>query len=85
MSSEPPGVVILGATSAIARAIAHEYALRGWSVILAARDTEENDANARDLHTRYQTEVHSYAWDAADMEGHGAFAAKCIETLGRCA
>lgn len=77
-----PGVVILGSTSAIARAIAIEYARRGHALVLAARDADENEAIAADLRVRYNVPARALSWDAADYATHGPFVAKCAELLG---
>ena len=76
------GIVILGATSAIARAVAVEYARRGHPLVLAARDAEENEAIAADLRVRHSVPAHALAWDAADYDAHGAFVDKCNQLLG---
>ena len=76
------GVVVIGATSAIARAGAQEFAAGGCAVIVAARDQDENEAIAADLRVRYGVEGHAFAWDAEAFDTHGAFVARCIETLG---
>lgn len=77
-----PGIVILGTTSAVARAIAHEYAGLGYDLVVAARDAEENDAIASDLRIRHPIEVHALQWDAADFNAHEDFLAACVERLG---
>ena len=51
------GVVVLGATSAIARAVANEFAYRGYNLVLAARDQEENEIIAADLRVRWGASV----------------------------
>ncbi|MEK7793184.1 MAG: SDR family oxidoreductase [Candidatus Hydrogenedentota bacterium] len=76
------GIVILGATSAIARAIAIEYARRGHALVLAARDVVENEAIAADLRVRYDVPAHALTWDAVDYDAHVPFVGKCAELLG---
>ncbi len=76
------GVVVIGATSAIARAVALQFAARGCAVITAARDQAENESIAADLRVRYGVESHAFAWDAEDFDSHEAFVNRCIETLG---
>lgn len=75
-------VVILGATSGIARAVAVEYARRDRDLLLAARDFEECEAVARDLAVRYGVRAEAMVWDAADFDGHADFFAKCLERAG---
>lgn len=80
--SDTHGIVILGASSVVARAIAIEYALKGYSLILAAPDDEENEAIASDLRIRYGCHVQAIHWDAMDTGTHEAFIATCQDTLG---
>lgn len=64
------GVLILGATSAIARAAAAAFAARGCSLYLAARDTDELARTASDLAIRYGVDVAFGPFDADDLPGH---------------
>lgn len=66
-------VLILGATSAIARATAAAFAARGGALYLASRDADELQRIAADLHLRYGVEVHHGLFDAAATETHEAF------------
>ena len=69
MSPSPtPAIVILGATSSIARALAACYAQRGHTLILAARDQDENEAIACDIFLRHQVEVHALHWDVQEFD-----------------
>ena len=76
------GVVILGTTSAIARAIARDYAKNGWDLVLGARDEEENELLAQDLRVRYCGAVQAAVYDAERFEDHEAFVNGCFEALG---
>lgn len=76
------GVVILGATSAIARAAAIELGRRGYEIILASRDTEENEALAADVHVRTGTRVIALPFEAEDTATHAAFVDACRDRLG---
>lgn len=78
----PRGIVVLGATSPIARAAAEAFARGGWGVLLAARDREENETIAADLRIRGGGEVQAIEFDALDFDGHGAFVEQCSERLG---
>jgi decaprenylphospho-beta-D-erythro-pentofuranosid-2-ulose 2-reductase len=71
------GIVILGATSAIARAAAIELGLRGYDLILASRDIEENQALASDVQVRTGANVAAFPFEAEDMPSHEAFFARC--------
>ncbi len=66
-------VLILGATSDIAMAIAHKLAGENYRLQLAARNPSRLEDAAQDLRIRYQTEVQNYAFDATDFENHAAF------------
>lgn len=59
-------VVVLGATSPIARAVAGELAARGHSLLLAGRDTGELERNAADLAIRHGVEAATIGYDARD-------------------
>lgn len=57
-------VLILGATSAIASALAKEFALHKFDLVLGGRDGEELSALASDLHLRYQVRADTLLFDA---------------------
>ncbi len=75
-------VLILGAASAIARAIAEQFARRGYDLQLAGRDTGELDALATDLRLRHRVKAESRHFDATDLDTHGAFVEGCLEASG---
>ncbi|WP_207477552.1 SDR family oxidoreductase [Arenibaculum pallidiluteum] len=66
-------VLILGATSDIARAIARRYAAAGRPLILAARDPARLAPDVSDLEIRHGGRVTAVAFDVLDTAGHGAF------------
>jgi short-subunit dehydrogenase len=66
-------VLILGATSAIARATAATFAARGDNLYLASRDGEELRRIAADLRLRYGVEVHHGLFDAEVTDTHESF------------
>lgn len=66
-------VLILGATSDIAQAIAKKYAAEGWGLTLAARNAQELDAIASDLKIRSSAEVRTALFDAVAFDTHPAF------------
>ena len=68
-------VLILGATSDMARAIARGFAARGCAIQLAARDPARLEADRADLETRHGVAVSLHAFDALDIAGHAAFVA----------
>ncbi len=73
MSDTTQSVLILGAASDIGRAIAHEYARGGASIILAARDAQRLEADAVDMRLRYGGEVRVVDFDILDTARHAAF------------
>jgi decaprenylphospho-beta-D-erythro-pentofuranosid-2-ulose 2-reductase len=66
-------VLILGATSDIAQALAYEYASHGHSLTLAARHTERLAALTSDIRIRHSVPVDTAAFEALDYAGHAAF------------
>ncbi len=66
-------VLILGATSGMARAVARSFAEAGHPIQLAARDINRLDDDADDLRTRYGVDVTLHAFDALATDTHAAF------------
>jgi len=75
----PKWVLIVGATSGIARPLAREFAARGFGLLLAGRDLNELETQAADLRVRGRTQVETIAFDAADFETHEGFWHDCLE------
>lgn len=75
MSAET--VLVLGATSGIAKAVAQVLAKRGCGLIIAGRNEEELRRHASDLEIRYGVKARAEVFDALDYEGHGAFVERC--------
>ena len=73
-------VLILGATSAMARAVAGEFARRGYDLILAGRDPGELDSLATDLAVRYGVKAEGRTFDALALETHSVFVEACRKT-----
>lgn len=74
MTTAPSGtVLILGATSDMARAIARRYAEAGRPLLLAARDPARLAADVADLSVRHGVAVEALAFDVLDTAGHEAF------------
>ncbi len=71
--------LILGATSAIARATAHELAARGHSITLAGRDLAELQRDAADMRLRHGVKVFVSAFDAEAFDDHDSFLTQVIE------
>lgn len=72
-------VLILGATSDMAVAIARKLAAEGYSLTLAARDTDRLAALESDLRVRHMASVSSLRFDALDFASHQAFYAALAE------
>jgi short-subunit dehydrogenase len=66
-------VLILGARSDVALALAEAYAEEGSRLMLAARKVERLDRVARDLRLRFDTTVDILEFDASAFETHEAF------------
>src|SRR5690349_13970598 len=63
-------VLILGATSDMAVAIARQLAQEGYSITLAARNTERLSALEGDLRVRFKAMVTCVRFDAVDYSSH---------------
>ena len=72
-------VLVLGAASAIARAIADEFARRGFDLQLAGRDSGELEALANDFRLRHGVRAEARPFDATALDTHPAFVEACRE------
>ena len=75
-------ILIVGATSAIAEAVAREFARRGDSLFLVGRRGEALDAIAADLKLRGSPNVHLQVQDANDLTAHPALIEAATGALG---
>lgn len=66
-------ILIIGATSDMAQAIAKKYAAEGWSLTLAALEKELLDPIASDLKVRSGAEIQTLEFDATDFSNHRNF------------
>ena len=66
-------VLILGATSDMAQAMARKFATEGWSLDLAARDGAVLESIAGDLRVRSKAVVETMSFDALAFSDHRAF------------
>lgn len=66
-------VLILGAASGIARAVARSFAEAGHPIQLAARNAARLEDDAADLRTRYGVEVSLHDFDALALDSHADF------------
>jgi short-subunit dehydrogenase len=67
-----PSVLILGATSAIASALAREFAAHKFDLVLGGRDREELSALTSDLSLRYGIRAGVLSFDALDAQTHAS-------------
>jgi decaprenylphospho-beta-D-erythro-pentofuranosid-2-ulose 2-reductase len=67
-------VLIIGATSDMARATAKLYGDAGWNILLAARDTAAAEREATDIRVRTQTPVTAITLDILDQKAVEGFA-----------
>lgn len=72
-------VLILGATSDMAVAIARQLAMQGYSITLAGRSIERLSALEGDLRVRYKVMVSSVHFDALDFRNHESFYSSLVE------
>ena len=75
-------VLILGATSPIARALALRFAFDGTRLYLAARNAEEARRVAEDVSVRAGGQALSGAFDASDFASHDEFIRGAATELG---
>jgi short-subunit dehydrogenase len=76
-------ILIIGATSAIARATAKIYAQKGNHLFLVARNEVQLERNGADLQVRGATSVHTEALDLNQFEQHGPLIDKVFDVMGR--
>ncbi|MEL6321031.1 MAG: SDR family oxidoreductase [Cyanobacteria bacterium J06626_14] len=77
------GVLIIGATSSIARALAHRLAQQGASLHLAARDQSEIERIVNDLAIRYQVPVSWSLFEADAYAFHQDLIDKAADCMGQ--
>lgn len=70
-------VLLLGATSGIAKPLAREFARHGFDIILAGRDQEEMETVAADVRVRHGVKTEILEFDALDYPSHPIFWGTC--------
>lgn len=70
-------IVIVGATSAIAEAVARLYAVEMANIYLLARHVDRLDLIAQDLKVRGANHVYAEPFEATDFESH----AECVQRI----
>src|SRR5436305_11322275 len=66
-------VLILGATSDMAIAIARKFAANNYNVQLASRKTEDLKALQSDISIRHGVECSIHSFDATNFDSHASF------------
>lgn len=79
--AEAPRVLVVGATSAIAQAVARIYAQRGARLVLVGRDAAKLEAVRADLAARGAAQAQSIVADLADVERHAAIVDEAAAAL----
>ncbi len=74
-------ILIIGATSAIAEAVAQRFAARGHTLYLLARDHERRQMLAADLKVRGAGEVFQGEFDANDFASHPELLKKVVTEM----
>ena len=82
MPERARNVLIMGATSAIAEALARRLAARGAVMLLAGRDASRLEAVAADLRVRGAPTVRTAVLDVAQLDDHARFVDEAVRTLG---
>jgi decaprenylphospho-beta-D-erythro-pentofuranosid-2-ulose 2-reductase len=66
-------LLVLGATSDVAQALAHRFAAHGFNIVLAARETDRLASVMSDLEIRYNVQVHTVEFNALNYDDHVRF------------
>lgn len=73
---------MLGATASAGRAVAAEFARRGYAVVAAGPEAEEVPRIAADIRVRFGVPAHPLLFDATAYDTHDAFVQSCADLLG---
>ena len=76
------GVVLFGASSTVAEALADCFAGDGYDVVLCTRQQEAGQRLATDLAVRHQINAHVLNFDAVDYDSHEEVVAEAQALLG---
>ncbi|TAH26159.1 MAG: SDR family oxidoreductase [Cytophagales bacterium] len=71
-----PSILILGATSDIAQAVANKFASQNYDLILAGRNLNELERIQKDLIIRYKVSISIAEFEALALEKHEDFVAQ---------
>jgi decaprenylphospho-beta-D-erythro-pentofuranosid-2-ulose 2-reductase len=72
-------ILIVGASSSMARAIAAKLASGKNNLLLAGRNVDDLQKTARDLEIRHDIRAQVVRFDALDLDSHPAFVEECLE------
>lgn len=75
-------VLVIGASSAIGRAVARQWADAGSNLLLAGRDLDDIRRTAADLRIRSGRQVQEIGFDALKFDAHEAFWRECLARTG---
>jgi hypothetical protein len=67
-------ILILGGRSDIGLAVAYRFALKGYSIQLAARNYKDLEVYKSDIELRHAVKVSIHEFDAIDVDSHQTFA-----------
>jgi short-subunit dehydrogenase len=76
-------ILILGATSAIGRAIAMSFAEKGDTVYLASRDISELERLSTDMNIRFNAQFLYGEFDVENIKDHAVFFEKVLSSLSQ--
>lgn len=76
-------IIIIGATSAMAKEVAKLYAIEKANLYLVARDTSRLNTIKQDLMIRGANTVHAAPFDANQFDSHRALIEQAFDTLSR--
>ena len=66
-------VLILGASSDVAKELAYQYAEKGYNLLLAARDKRQMEDLCKDISIRFHVKCEPYELDVTDRGSHEEF------------
>ncbi|KPK82180.1 MAG: short-chain dehydrogenase [Gemmatimonas sp. SM23_52] len=75
-------VLVIGATSQIARAVSLEFAAAGYDLLLAGRSSDELERVAADIRIRSGSTVQTARFEALDTDSHAEFVAQALDHCG---
>lgn len=76
-------ILIIGATSAIAQAVARQYAQKRHNLFITGRSQDKLEQIAADLKVRGASDIHTEAFDASELSSHQSLVERVIEQFQR--